>query len=53
MKAHNGIQGNELADTLAKEAAQDDEERNIVYDRVPISTIATAINEEGLKKWQT
>ena len=26
VKAHNGIQGNELADTLAKAAAQDDEE---------------------------
>jgi hypothetical protein len=39
--------------TLAKEAAQDDEERNIVYDRIPISTIATTIKEEGLKKWQT
>ena len=42
-----------MADTLAKEAAQDHEERNIVYDRVPLSTIANAINEEGLKKWQT
>ena len=40
-----------MADTLAKEAAQDDEERNIVYGRIPISTIATRINEEGLKKW--
>jgi hypothetical protein len=39
-----------LADTLAKEAAQDDEERNRVYDRIPISTIATGIKEEGLKK---
>ena len=38
VKAHNGIQGNELADTLAKEAAQDVEERNIVLsqrDREP------------------
>ena len=53
MKAHTGIQGNELADTLAKEAAQDDEEQNIVYDRIPISTIATRIKVEELKKWQT
>ena len=53
VKAHAGIEGNEVADTLAKEAAQDDEERNIVYDRIPISTIATAVKEEGLKKWQT
>jgi ribonuclease HI len=53
MNAHTGIKGNELADTLAKAAAQDDEERNIVYDRIQISTIATRIKEEGLKKWQT
>jgi hypothetical protein len=53
VKAHTGIEGNELADTLAKEAAQDDEERYIVYDRIPISTIATRIEDEGLKKWQT
>ena len=53
MKAHTGIEGNEVVDTLAKEAAQDDEERNIVYDRIPISTIATRVKEEGLKKWQT
>jgi ribonuclease HI len=53
VKAHTGIEGNELADTLAKEAGQDDEERNIIYDIIPISTIATRIKEEGLKKWQT
>ena len=49
VKAHAGIEGNEVADTLAKEAAKDDEDRNIVYDRIPISTIATRIKEEGLK----
>jgi hypothetical protein len=49
VKAHTGIEGNEVADTLAKEAAQDDEERNIVYDRIPISTIATRVKEEGFK----
>jgi len=53
VKAHNGIEGNEVADTLAKEAAQDEEDRNFVYDRIPISTIASSVKEEGLKKWQT
>jgi hypothetical protein len=38
---------------LVKEAAQDDEDRNIVYDRIPIVTIGTRIKEEGLTKWQT
>jgi len=53
VKARTGIEGNEVADTLAKEAAQDGEERNIVCDRIPISTLATGVKEEGLKKWQT
>jgi ribonuclease HI len=51
VKAHAGIEGNEVADTLAKEAAQD-EDRNYVYDRIRISTIASSVKEEGLKKWQ-
>jgi len=33
---HTGIEGNELADKLAKEAAKDDGELNIVYNRIPI-----------------
>jgi ribonuclease HI len=53
VKAHTGIEGNEVTDALAKEAAQDDEERNIVYDRIPISTIATRVKEKGFKKWKT
>jgi len=62
VKAHNGIEGNEVADTLAREAAQD-EDRNFVYDKqdtnmtgeqhdmIPISTVASRVKEEGLKKW--
>jgi ribonuclease HI len=49
VKAHTGIAGNEVADTLAKGAAQDEEDNNFVYDRIPISTIATSVKEEGLK----
>ena len=43
VKAHAGIEGNEVADTLAKEAAQDEEDRICVYDRIPISTIASSV----------
>jgi ribonuclease HI len=44
VKAHNGIEGNEVADILAKEAAQD-EDKKIAYDRIPTSTIATRVKE--------
>jgi len=50
-KAHNGIEGNELVDKLAKAAAEDDGELNIVYNRIPITTIATELKKEGLTKW--
>jgi len=40
VKAHVGIQGNELADRLAKKAATDDK-GEIVYDKIPRETIIT------------
>ena len=52
VKACNGIQANELAEKLAKEAAEDDSELNILYNTIPITTIATELKKEGLTKWQ-
>ena len=53
VKAHNGIEGNALADKLSKAAAEDDGELNILYNRIPITTIATELKKEGITKWQT
>jgi hypothetical protein len=36
----------------AKEAAQDENDQNIVYSRVPATTVATEINKQGVIKWQ-
>jgi len=52
VKAHAVIESNEIADTLAKEAAQDEKDGTYVYKKIPISTVASRVKEEGLKKWQ-
>jgi len=51
-KAHTGIEGSEVADKLAKEAAQGADEQNIIYDRIPTTTLATELKMEGFIKWQ-
>jgi len=52
VKAHIGIEGNELADKIAKEAGENDGELNIVYNRIPIATIASELKKERTTKWQ-
>ena len=39
-----------LLSPFAKEAAEDDDELNIVYNRIPITTFATELKKEGLTK---
>lgn len=51
VKAHVGIVGNELADKLAKLAAQD-EDLPTSYNKVPKSTIKTEIQDTGYQLWQ-
>jgi hypothetical protein len=41
-----------MADTLAKQAAQDEDEQNITSNRLPITSAASEI-KGGLMKWQT
>jgi hypothetical protein len=52
VKAHIGIDSNEAADKLAKEAAQEDKNQNFVFDRIPITSVASEINRKRLDQWQ-
>jgi hypothetical protein len=51
IKAHAGVVGNELADRLAKAAASDSDAK-IVFNRLPMSTLISKIQEETKLKWQ-
>jgi hypothetical protein len=41
-----------MADTLSKEAAQDENEQNIVHDRIPTTSAATELKKDCIIKWQ-
>jgi len=51
VKAHVGIEGNEMADRLAKKVATDDA-GELVYDKIPRETIITEEKEIEVTKWQ-
>jgi ribonuclease HI len=52
VKAHAGIQGNELADTLAK-AASTNQDIPICYNKLPKTVIKLEIEGTSVDKWQT
>jgi hypothetical protein len=50
IKGHWGLEGNEMVDKLAKEAALKD--GPITYNKIPITSVATELKKGGLLKWQ-
>ena len=52
VKAHVGILDNELADHLAKQAAED-ENLQICYSRIPLSVVESELMQLSVRKWET
>jgi hypothetical protein len=50
VRGHAGIEGNELVDKLAKEAALED--GPVVYDKIPREVLVTRVQENGLNMRQ-
>jgi ribonuclease HI len=50
VRGHAGIEGNELVDKLAKEAAAED--GPVVCDKIPREVFITRVKENGLNMWQ-
>jgi len=50
VNGHAGIEGNDLVERLAKEAAVED--GPLVYDKMPREAIITREKENGLHMWQ-
>jgi len=51
VKAHIGIMGNELADRLAKTAANDNDNK-IIFKCLPIGPLINKVKEETMQNWQ-
>jgi ribonuclease HI len=51
VKAHAGIQGNKLADKLAKEAVTNTDIMEC-YKKVPKSVVRSELGEKSVEKWQ-
>jgi ribonuclease HI len=51
IKAHAGHHGNEMADQLAKEAANS-KRINECYNRIPKSAVMCELNKQSITQWQ-
>ena len=50
VRAHVGIYGNDLADQLAKAAARN-RDTTVAFNRIPLSTLYSEIEDEAKEKW--